>query len=100
MSDSKYFQRGKAQELQQELKDIRALNNSKPKHVKVVLKKIIANMTMGNDMSLLAPELLPLCSLPDPEIKKMIYLFVVSYGKQNPEISAASIPFFLAVSVP
>lgn len=97
MSDGKYFQRGKVHELHAELQEARL--NSKPKHSKQVLKKIIANMTMGSDMSQLATDLLPLASIPDPEIKKLVFLFVVTYAKTNPEIAAAAIPAFLTVKI-
>ncbi|CAG8481907.1 10868_t:CDS:10 [Acaulospora morrowiae] len=49
MSDAKYFQRGKIHELRTELNSEKKDKQHSKK--KIVLKKIVANMTMGNDMS-------------------------------------------------
>ncbi|KAJ2999637.1 hypothetical protein HDV02_002406, partial [Globomyces sp. JEL0801] len=88
MSDQKYFQRGKVHELQQELQfDKKDTKNIKKKHA---LKKVIANMTMGNDMSPLAADVIACISLQDLEIKKMVYLFVVTYCKYKPELAIAA----------
>jgi vesicle coat complex subunit len=91
MSDAKYFHRGKVHELQQELhqKDV------KPQKKKKVVKKIIANMTMGNDMLPLSQDLLQLVTIPDLEMKKMIYLYVVTYCKVKPEIAQSALPSLL-----
>jgi AP-2 complex subunit beta-1 len=93
MSDSKYFSRGKVQELQQELQ----IKDIKPSKRKKVLKKVIANMTMGNDMLPLAQDILLLIHMEDVEIKKMIYLYVVTYCKQRPEIALGTMPSMLRV---
>jgi AP-2 complex subunit beta-1 len=89
-NDAKFFQRGKVHELQAELQDNK--KDSKYSKRKQTLKKIVANMTMGNDMSALSGEMLGCLTLPDIEIKKMVYLFIVTYCKYKPEIAVASIP--------
>ncbi|KAJ3255004.1 hypothetical protein HK103_006706 [Boothiomyces macroporosus] len=89
MSDSKFFQRGKVHELQSELQSDR----KDPKYTKKkqVLKKVVANMTMGNDMSPLSNDILSCINIPDLEIKKMVYLFLVTYCKYKPEMAVAAI---------
>ncbi|CAJ0890810.1 7907_t:CDS:10 [Entrophospora sp. SA101] len=90
MSDAKYFQRGKIQELRTEL-------NSEKKdkqHVKkkTVLKKIVANMTMGNDMSPLFPDVISCMKIPVLEIKKMVYLYLINYSRTKPDMAVMAIP--------
>ena len=97
-NDAKYFSRGKVQELQDELKDLKKDSSKSFKETKKILKKIIANITMGNDMSALAPELIALLTIPEPEVKKMVYLFIVSYAAMKPEIAEAAISAFTSVS--
>ncbi|KAJ2421838.1 hypothetical protein GGF47_003827, partial [Coemansia sp. RSA 2524] len=47
-----------------------------PRHQrkKVAMKKVVANMTMGNDMSALYHEVIACMHIPDLEVKKMVYL--------------------------
>ncbi|KAI8912674.1 APB-1 protein [Gorgonomyces haynaldii] len=88
MSDSKFFTRGKTHELRHEL-------NSE-KHDKIsarknALKKVVANISMGNDMSSLFPDVLNCISIPVLEIKKMVYLYIVTYAKNNPELAGKAV---------
>lgn len=82
MGDTKYFNRGKAHELKAML--IAAKISKKRVHkTTAVLKRIIANITMGNDMSILYPEVIATLEVESMEIKKMVLLFVVIYAKKN-----------------
>ena len=92
MSDAKYFSRGKVQEFQDELRALKKDNSKNFKLTKKILKKIVANITMGNDMSALAVEMISLLSIPDFEVKKMVYLFIVSYSSKFQDIAEAAIP--------
>lgn len=70
------------EEFRQELnEDVR----KDPRHSKKrsVLKKIVANMTMGNDMSALFPDVVSCMQIGDVEIKKMVYLYLVNYAKSK-----------------
>jgi len=67
--DAKFFQRGKIEEFRAEL----LVPDSKDKKFakrKTVLKKIVANITMGNDMSPLFPDVVQCLGTPLLEIKK------------------------------
>ncbi|KAH9248796.1 hypothetical protein BASA81_013542 [Batrachochytrium salamandrivorans] len=69
MSDAKYFQRGKVHELRDELaSDKKDTKSSRRRHA---LKKVVANMTMGNDMTALFPDVLACMTMPQLEVKKM-----------------------------
>lgn len=50
-NDAKFFTRGKIQEFKAELQDAAKGKDKKFAKRKVVLKKIVANITMGNDSS-------------------------------------------------
>jgi len=52
-NDAKFFTRGKIQEFKAELQDAAKGKDKKFAKRKVVLKKIVANITMGNDSSYL-----------------------------------------------
>ncbi|KAG8748659.1 hypothetical protein FRC10_000050 [Ceratobasidium sp. 414] len=82
--DAKFFARGKIQEFRNELKEAEAKDKKFVKR-KVILKKIVANITMGNDMSALFPDVVQCMSIQVLEIKKMVYLYLVSYGKGKPD---------------
>ncbi|KAF8628446.1 hypothetical protein AX15_003961 [Amanita polypyramis BW_CC] len=92
--DAKFFQRGKIEEFRSELQ----VPDSKDKKYvkrKTVLKKIVANITMGNDMSPLFPDVVQCLGAPLLEVKKMVYLFLVSYGRSKPDQIHLVIPHFL-----
>jgi hypothetical protein len=68
--DAKFFQRGKAGELRAELQA-----DGKDKgwvKKKAALKKVIANATMGNDMSSLFPDMVNCMNIQVLDIKKMV----------------------------
>ncbi|KAI9016772.1 adaptin N terminal region-domain-containing protein [Hyaloraphidium curvatum] len=97
MPDAKYFQRGKIQELRAEL----AADKRDTKHAKkrVALKKVVANMTMGNDMSPLFSDVLGCMQIPILEIKKMVYLYLIHYSKSKPDLAVLAINAFIRDSI-
>ncbi|KAI0637044.1 Adaptor protein complex beta subunit [Trametes polyzona] len=92
--DAKFFQRGKIQEFRAELEAAEAKDKKFTKR-KTVLKKIVANITMGNDMSPLFTDVVQCLGTPLLEIKKMVYLFLVCYGRQKADQLHLVIPSFL-----
>ncbi|KAJ3985507.1 Clathrin/coatomer adaptor, adaptin-like protein [Lentinula detonsa] len=92
--DAKFFQRGKIEEFRAELHAAEAKDKKFVKR-KTVLKKIVANITMGTDMSPLFPDVVQCLGTPLLEIKKMVYLFLVSYGRSKPDQIHLVIPNFL-----
>ncbi|KAL1923980.1 uncharacterized protein VTP21DRAFT_7015 [Calcarisporiella thermophila] len=93
MSDAKYFQRGKIQELRAELNSDR--RDSKHTNRKNVMKKIVANMTMGNDMSPLFQDVLSCMNVPVLEIKKMVYLYLINYARSKPDLAVLALDTFM-----
>ncbi|KAJ1944573.1 hypothetical protein GGF37_002126, partial [Kickxella alabastrina] len=61
---------------------------------KVAMKKVVANMTMGNDMSPLFQEVIACMSIPDLEVKKMVYLFLINYARARAEIANLAVNGF------
>ncbi|KAH8833792.1 adaptin N terminal region-domain-containing protein [Flagelloscypha sp. PMI_526] len=92
--DAKFFTRGKIEEFRAELQ---AAETKDKKYVKrkTVLKKIVANITMGSDMSPLFTDVVQCLGTPLLEIKKMVYLFLISYGRSKPDLIHLVIPNFL-----
>ncbi|KAK4703229.1 hypothetical protein P7C70_g2981, partial [Phenoliferia sp. Uapishka_3] len=82
MSDSKLFQRSKLQELRAELQVDKKDKNFTRR--KTVLKKVVASMTMGQDMSPLHPDVIACLSIQVLEIKKMVYLYLINYARVKP----------------
>jgi len=93
MSDAKYFQRGKIQELRTELNSDK--KDSKHTKKKVVMKKIVANMTMGNDMSPLFSDVIACMNIPVLEIKKMVYLYLINYARSKPDMALLAVNSFV-----
>lgn len=94
--DAKFFARGKIQEFKAELQEAAKGKDKKYMKRKTVLKKIVANITMGNDMSQMFPEVIQCLPIPVLEIKKMVYLFLVSYGRARPDLIEHAVPHFTA----
>ncbi|KAH9951345.1 Adaptor protein complex beta subunit [Amylocystis lapponica] len=92
--DAKFFQRGKIQEFRAELEAAESKDKKFTKR-KTVLKKIVANITMGNDMSPLFTDVVQCLGVPSLEIKKMVYLFLVCYGRSKADQIHLVIPSFL-----
>jgi AP-2 complex subunit beta-1 len=62
------------------------------------MKKIVANMTMGNDMSPLFPDILNVMQVPVLEIKKMVYLYIINYARTKPDMAVMAISMFIKVT--
>jgi len=60
-----------------------------------VIKKVIAYMTLGIDVSRLYPEMVKASRTDDVVMKKMIYLYLVNYAEQNQEMVIMAINTFL-----
>jgi AP-4 complex subunit beta-1 len=60
-----------------------------------VIKKVIAYMTLGIDVSRLYPEMVKASMTEDVVMKKMIYLYLINYAEQNQELAILAINAFL-----
>jgi len=90
-NDGKFFQntkRGEIQELKEELH-----SNDKSKQ-KDAVKKVIANMTVGKDVSALFADVVNCIQTDNMELKKLVYLYVINYAKAQPELAILAINTF------
>jgi AP-2 complex subunit beta-1 len=55
-------------------------------------------MTMGNDMSPLYPDVVACLSIPNLEVKKMVYLYVANYCRSKPDVARMAAPYFEKVN--
>jgi hypothetical protein len=63
----------------------------------VALKKIVANMTMGNDMSPLFSDVVACMGIPALDVKKMVYLYFINYAKSKPDLARVATTAFTRV---
>ena len=55
------------------------------------VKRVITYMTIGIDVSGLFPDMLMACSFSDISLKKLVYLYLVTYAEVNSEIAILAI---------
>lgn len=65
---------------------------------KEAVKKVIACMTTGKDVSGLFPDVLKNVQTDDMELKKLVYLYLMNYAKSQPELVILAINTFCKVS--
>jgi len=91
-SDSRYFttqKKGEMHELKVEL-------HSTDRNVKVdAVKKVIASMTVGKDVSMLFPDVLNCVQTGNIELKKLVYLYLINYAKSQPELTLLAVNTFV-----
>ncbi|CAG8729577.1 16694_t:CDS:2, partial [Racocetra persica] len=74
-------------EIDRENYELRAdLNSEYRDRRKDAIKKVIANMTVGKDVSGLFPDVLKNMQTDDLEQKKLVYLYLMNYAKTQPEL--------------
>ena len=56
-----------------------------------VIKRVIAYMTLGIDVSKLFSEMIMASASKDHVVKKMVYLYITAYAASNPELSLLAI---------
>ena len=74
------------------------LNHEKEVTRKDAVKKVIAAMTVGKDVSSLFPEVLKSISTNNIELKKLVYLYIMNYAKSNPDLAMMAVNTFVQVS--
>jgi AP-1 complex subunit beta-1 len=91
-SDSRYFttqKKGEMHELRTEL-------HSTERNVKVdAVKKVIASMTVGKDVSSLFTDVLNCAQTGNIELKKLVYLYLINYAKSQPELTLLAVNTFV-----
>ncbi|KAF6018522.1 hypothetical protein EB796_023171 [Bugula neritina] len=92
MTDSKYFTTTKKGELF-ELKA--ELNGDRKDVQKDAIKKVIASMTVGKDVSQLFPDVINCGQTDDLELKKLVYLYSMNYAKSQPRLTLMAVNTFV-----
>uniref|UniRef100_A0A9J8BQM2 AP complex subunit beta n=1 Tax=Cyprinus carpio carpio TaxID=630221 RepID=A0A9J8BQM2_CYPCA len=92
MTDSKYFTTNKKGEIF-ELKA--ELNNEKKEKKKEAVKKVIAAMTVGKDVSSLFPDVVNCMQTDNLELKKLVYLYLMNYAKSQPDMAIMAVNSFV-----
>lgn len=96
MTDSKYFtttKKGEIFELKSEL------NSDKKEKKKEAVKKVIASMTVGKDVSALFPDVVNCMQTDNLELKKLVYLYLMNYAKSQPDMAIMAVNTFVKVSL-
>ncbi|KZV88826.1 Clathrin/coatomer adaptor, adaptin-like protein [Exidia glandulosa HHB12029] len=62
---------------------------------KDAIKRVIANMTVGKDVSGLFPDVLKNMQTEDLEQKKLVYLYLMNYAKTQPELVILAVNTFV-----
>lgn len=82
---------GEIHELKEEL---RSLDRPKKKEA---VKKVIAAMTVGKDVSMLFPDVVNCMQTEDLELKKLVYLYLINYAKTQPDLAIMAVNTFVKV---
>jgi AP-1 complex subunit beta-1 len=73
------------------------LNSEYRERRKDAIKRVIANMTVGKDVSGLFPDVLKNMQTEDLEQKKLVYLYLMNYAKSQPELVILAVNTFVKV---
>lgn len=80
--DGKYFSTTKKGELHELKNELCSLDKDK---IKEAVKKTIASMTVGKDVSSLFIDVVKNMITTDIELKKLIYLYIINYARSQPD---------------
>eukprot|EP00835_Amoeboradix_gromovi_P001143 NODE_46_length_27655_cov_0.671796.p2 type:complete len:842 gc:universal NODE_46_length_27655_cov_0.671796:26049-23524(-) len=89
--NQKYFKSKKGENF--ELKN--DLNSEYKTIRKDAVKRVIANMTLGKNVSELFADVLKCMQTDDLELKKLVYLYLMNYAKTQPELVILAVNTFI-----
>lgn len=93
MTDSKFFSSAKNKGEIYELRE--ALNSTKASEKQDAVKKVIAAMTVGKDVSGLFTDVVNCMQTDKIDLKKLVYLYVLNYAKTQPEKAIMAVNSFV-----
>jgi len=80
---------------QGELAELKAdLQSEKREKKKEAVKKIIASMTVGKDVSSLFADVVNCMQTDNLELKKLVYLYLMNYAKSQPDLAILAVNTF------
>jgi AP-3 complex subunit beta len=83
LNDSKYFDEKNTKNA--ELR--RMLDSRNAKERLEAMKRLMAMMTLGRDVSSFFPDVVKNVISPNTEIKKLVYMYLISYSESNQELA-------------
>lgn len=92
MTDSKYFATTKKGEMHELKQDLHSENKNKKKDA---VKKVIASMTVGKDVSQLFADVINCMQTDNLELKKLVYLYLMNYAKSQPDMAILAVNTFV-----
>jgi len=91
-TDRKFFSTSKKGEIAELKAELQSPNRDQKKDA---VKKVIANMTIGKDVSTLFMDVVNCIQTDNLELKKLVYLYLINYAKSQPDLGEYSV--FLSV---
>ena len=83
-----------------ELAELRLdLQSEKKERKKEAIKKIIASMTVGKDVSSLFADVVNCMQTDNLELKKLVYLYLMNYAKSQPDLAILAVNTFAKVII-
>ena len=73
------------------------LNSSKKGDKRDAVKKVIASMTVGKDVSSLFSDVINCMQTDNLELKKLVYLYLMNYAKSQPDLAILAVNTFVKV---
>ncbi|KAI8866685.1 Adaptor protein complex beta subunit [Ramicandelaber brevisporus] len=71
------------------------LNSEYRERRREAVRRVIANMTVGKDVSALFPDVIKNMHTEDLETKKLIYLYLINYAKSKPNLVILAVNTFI-----
>lgn len=91
-TDSKFFSSNKKGENVELKEDLQSPNRDRRKDA---VKKVIANMTVGKDVSSLFTDVVNCIQTDNLELKKLVYLYIINYAKTHPDQALLAVNTFV-----
>eukprot|EP00300_Choanocystis_sp_HF-7_P036445 c52291_g1_i1.p1 GENE.c52291_g1_i1~~c52291_g1_i1.p1 ORF type:complete len:906 (+),score=209.44 c52291_g1_i1:57-2774(+) len=91
-NDSKYFQTNKKGEIPELKEELLEADEGKRKEA---VKKVIAAMTIGKDVSPLFMNVISCMQTQNIEMKKLVYLYLMNYAKSQPDLAILAVNTFV-----
>lgn len=66
---------------------------------KDAVKKVIAAMTVGKDVSSLFTDVVNCMQTENLELKKLVYLYLINYAKSQPDLAILAVNTFVKVKL-
>lgn len=91
-NDSKFFSTAKKGENHELREELRSPQRDRKRDA---VKKVIANMTIGKDVSTLFTDVINCIQTDNLELKKLVYLYLINYAKSQPDLALLAVNTFV-----